>query len=232
MTRHRNPKRNAGFAFIEVLLAITILAFISATLWGAFSRTNEAKKKIEAAQERLHTARVALMRMTRELEMAYLTGHENTLMQERRTMFIATSSDIDELKFSWFGKQRMRADGAESDTGLVWYYSSPDPELPGVINLMRKETRRLQRTDPTLLAGDTYVLCPNISRLKYSFFDARVKEWRDQWSTLGGDGLDYLPTHVRITLTVFDERDQEVTFVSAARIQMTEKVQYMPQVGN
>ena len=38
--------------------------------------------------------------------------------------------------------------------------------------------------------------------------------------------MPYLPTHVRIMLTVVDERGKEVSYSTDARIQMTEKVGY------
>lgn len=224
-------RQQAGFALIEVVLAITILAFISVTVWGTFSRTYDIKVRLEAAQERVHTVRVALMRMTRELEMAYLSNHENTLVQQRRTFFTGQGGAIAELRFSWFGKQRLRADAPEGDTALVAYYGQADPENPGVMNLMRRETRRLQALDPRQIRGDAYILCPDVTSLQLQYYDARLKEWRDKWDTMGADGVDYLPTHVRIALTVLDERDREVTYVSAARIHMTEKVQHMPTVG-
>lgn len=227
-TRARNSR---GFTLIEVMLALSILSFISLMIWGTFSRTYATKRRLDLAQERIHVARVALMRITRELEMAYLSNHENSLIQDRRTMFVSTSSgDVDELKFSWFGKQRLRADAAEGDTGMVLYYTERDPENSQVVNLMRRETRRLQAQDPMSIRADTYVLCPDVTRLKFSFFDARVREWRDSWSTMGGDQIDYLPTHVRVALTIRDERGKNVTYLSGARIQMTEKVQHIPKL--
>ncbi|MDX2021514.1 MAG: type II secretion system protein [Deltaproteobacteria bacterium] len=227
----RALNRQAGFTLLEVMLAIGILSFISLTVWGTFSQTYATKKRLDLAQERIHVARVALMRITRELEMAYLSNHENTLIQDKRTMFVSTpGGDVDELKFSWFGKQRLRADSAEGDTGLVIYYAERDPDNSQVTNLMRRETRRLQPQDPMTVRADTYVLCPDITRLKFSFFDARMREWRDAWSTIGGEQLDYLPTHVRVALTIRDERGRDVTYISGARIQMTEKVQHIPLI--
>ena len=67
-------------------------------MWGSFSQTATNKKAIEAAQERTHTVRVALMRMAREIEMAYLSDIENTALSERRTFFVGSShGDVDEL---------------------------------------------------------------------------------------------------------------------------------------
>lgn len=232
MRRPAKRESSRGFTLIEIMLALSILAFISLTVWGTFSRTYATKRRLDLAQERLHVARVALMRITRELEMAYLSNHENAQIQDRRTMFVSTSSgDVDSLKFSWFGKQRLRADAAEGDTGMVLYYAERDPDNGQVMNLMRRETRRLQAQDPMTVRADTYVLCPDVSRLKFSFFDARLKEWRDAWSTFGGDQVDYLPTHVRVALTIRDERGKDVTYLSGARIQMTEKVQHIPSLN-
>ena len=47
------------------------------------------------------------------------------------------------------------------------------------------------------------------------------KEWVDEWDTMVA-GSDYLPTHVRLTLTVLDEHGHELTYSTDARIQMTE----------
>jgi general secretion pathway protein J len=222
-------RREAGFTLLEVILAFAILGFITMILWGTFTQTAAIKKRTEATQERAHAARVALMRLSRELEMAFLSDSENPFSQERRTMFISTSHrDIDELRFSWFGRQRLRGDIPEADSSLVMYYAEPDPEDRSVLNLMRRETRRLEAADPRSVLGEAYVLCPGISRLKFSFFDYKKKEWREEWTTVGADGLQYLPTHVRIQLTIYDERGQEKTFTSSARIMMTERVAYRP----
>jgi prepilin-type N-terminal cleavage/methylation domain-containing protein len=229
ITSVRPRQAAAGFTLLEVILALAILGFITSILWGTFSQTAAIKKRTEATQERAHAARVALMRLSRELEMAFLSDSENPFAQERRTMFISTSHrDIDELRFSWFGRQRLRSDIPEADSSLVMYYAEPDPDDRSVLNLMRRETRRLEASDPRSVLGEAYVLCPGISRLKFSFFDYRKDSWREDWTTVGADGMQYLPSHIRIQLTIYDERGQEKTFTSSARIMMTERVAYRP----
>jgi len=38
-------------------------------------------------------------------------------------MFVGTThADLDELRFSWFGHQRLRADRPEADTAVVSYF--------------------------------------------------------------------------------------------------------------
>ncbi len=228
--RDQAPRsRAAGFTLIEVMLALAILGFVTAIMWGSFSQTATNKKAIEAAQDRTHTVRVALLRMVREIEMAYLSTSENTALSERRTFLVGSSrSDVDELPFSSFAHQRLRAGLAEGDTSLISYYGERDPDDRRVLNLMRRETRRLQAENPSTIAGEAYILCPDVSRLKIQYYDHKLKEWVNEWSTLNASGNQYLPTHVRLTLTVLDERGQEVSYTTDARIQMTEKVDYKP----
>jgi len=45
-----------------------------------------------------------------------------------------------------------------------------------------------------------------VASVKFSYYDYKKKEWKEEWNTMGADGLQYLPTQVRIALTVIDER--------------------------
>lgn len=224
MPSRRKPQ--TGFTLIETMLALALMAFITSLLWGTFAQTAKIKKRIEKEQDRTHTVRVALMRMSREIEMAFLTA-ETSGTQERRTMFSGTAhNDFDELRFSWFGHQRLRSDAAEGDTALVSYFGQPDPDDSTVMNLMRRETRRLEAKDPKLMPGETYILCPAVSRLKLAYYDYRQKDWREAWDTTKADGQQYMPTQVRISLTVFNERGVPVTFTSIARLHTLERVDH------
>jgi general secretion pathway protein J len=219
---------DGGFTLIEVMIALAILAFITSIMWGSFSQTATNKRVIERAQDRSHTVRVALLRMAREIEMAYWSG-EVPPVTERRTMFVGTSrGDVDELTFSAFAHQRLRGGLNEGDTALINYFGERDPDDRRVLNLMRRETRRLQLEDPKTIPGETYVLCPDVSRVKFQYYDYKKKEWASEWSTLDASGNTYMPSHVRITLTVIDERGQEVNYSTDARINLTEKVDYRP----
>jgi general secretion pathway protein J len=216
----------SGFTLLEVLLVLGIIAFVFAVMWGSFSRAVRSKKQVEAAQDRTHTVRVALLRMAREIEMAFISGNDTPSVQERRTRFVGVSRpDVDELTFSAFAHQRLRAEVPESDTSNIMYYGERDRDDRRILNLMRRETRRLQAMDPQAMAGEAYVLCPDISRLKLNYWDHKKKEWKDEWTTIG-IGADYPPTHVRISLSVLDDKGREITYATDARIQMTEKVDH------
>ena len=222
------PRAQGGFTLIEIMAAFGILAFVTSIMFGSFTQTVANKKVIEAAQDRAHTVRIAMLRMAREIEMSFLAD-ENSAIAERRTMFVGSSrGDVDELQFSAFAHQRLRSGLTEGDTTLISYFGERDPDDRRVLNLMRRETRRLQLDDPKVLAGETYVLCPDVSKVKLSYYDYKKKEWQNEWSTLSATGFQYPPSHVRITLTVIDERGREVTYSTDARIHITERVGYRP----
>jgi general secretion pathway protein J len=207
------------------MLVMAILAFVTSLMWGSFSQTATNKRHIEAAQERTHTVRVALMRMAREIEMAYLANEGTTPVYPRTFLKGSSQGTIDELSFSTFAHQRLRGGLAEGDTSVVTYYGARDPDDPKVTNLMRRETRRLQAEDAKTLPGESYVLCPDVSRLKFTYYQFKKKEWANDWNAPSVD-TDFLPTHVRIALTVINENGQEAVYSTDARIQMTEKVTY------
>jgi general secretion pathway protein J len=219
--------RASGFTLIEVLLAMAILTFITTIMWGSFSQTATNKRALEATQDRLHTVRVALMRMAREIEMAYIANESSALTYTRTFLTSSSQASVDELSFSAFAHQRLRGGLAEGDTSVITYYGARDPDDARVTNLMRRETRRLQADDPKTLAGESYILCPDVVSVKFSFYDYRRKEWEKEWNT-HTVGADFVPSHVRITLTVYDEGGKEVAYSTDARILMTEKLVYQP----
>jgi general secretion pathway protein J len=222
-------RASSGFTMIEVMLALAIFAFITTIMWASFAQTASSKKAIQSEQERTHSVRVALMRMAREIEMAYLSDNENTALSNRRTFMVGSSRvDVDELMFSTFAHQRLRAGANEGDTSVISYFGARDPDDRRIVNLMRRETRRLQVEDPANIAGEAYILCPDVSKVKFAYYDHKKKEWVSEWNTLDVTAFPFLPTHIRITLTVIDERGKEVSYSTDARIQVTEKVGYRP----
>lgn len=213
-----------GFTLIEVMIAVGILAMVMTLIWGSFDGTFRTKKDIEAQAGRYRTVRIALDRMARELSMAYLSQNEDTSQPNRRTLFVGKHKlGVDEVEFSYFGHQRLYQDADECDTAEVMYYGVRDPEDNSKTDLARRETRRLSYQKIEEAPGEADIVCDDIVSLKLKYWDARDKQWRDEWVTTSADGEpDRLPSKVQITLTVHDERGQEVPFTTEARIAMQE----------
>jgi len=130
-------------------------------------------------------------------------------VEEKRTMFVGTThADLDELRFSWFGHQRLRADRPEADTAVVSYFSEPDPDDRMVTNLMRRETRRLETKDPLKIPGENLRTVSGGGQREVQLLRLQEEGVERGMEHHGADGLQYLPTQVRIALTVIDERGQ------------------------
>jgi general secretion pathway protein J len=206
------------------MVAVAILAIVSTMVWSSFKQTAFTKRTVEAQAARYRTVRIALDRMARELAMAYLSQNEDTAQPERRTRFVGKRhGKIDELTFSYFGHQRLYEDAQEGDTAVISYTQMSDKEHRGTIDLMRRETRRLGYFKPEDLAGQRDILCDDIVGLRVDYYDARDKTWREEWNTTVADGQpDRLPSKIKITLTVHDERGREIPFQTQTRVMLQE----------
>jgi general secretion pathway protein J len=223
--------RTRAFTLIEVMVAVAILATVTTLTWGSFKQTFTTKAQVEAQAGRYRTVRLALDRLARELSMAFLSQDEDTLQAERRTRFVGKRhSDVDEIMFSYFGHQRLYQDANEADTALVGYYGARDRDDSRKTNLMRRETRRLSYYKIDDQPGEADIVCDDLVRLKLDYWDARDKQWREEWVTTSADGQpDRLPSKARITLTVRDERGKEVPFQTEVRIAMSEPLNNQPK---
>ncbi len=217
-------RRARGFTLIEVMVAVAIVAMVTTMVAASFRQTIRTKNAVEAQAGRYRTVRIALDRISREISQAYLSQHEDTSQPERRTMFVAKKrSDVDEVRFSFFGHQRLYQDANEADTAQVQYYGGRDPYDSRKTNLLRRETRRLQNLKIEEQNNEVAIACDDVVRFKLDFYDAREKVWREDWNTTTADGQpDRLPSKIRITLTVQDERGQEVPFQTQVRVAMQE----------
>jgi general secretion pathway protein J len=221
--RARAP-RQAGFTLVEVLLAVGIVVTITTLLWAAFSSTLRIKRNTEEMQDRYHTIHLALDRMARDLNLAYLSQNELPSVIDRRTYFVYQPGMQTRLDFSYLGHQHLYRDAREGDSAIVSYYVGPDPDDRRRTHLWRRESRRLV-TQPELqkTAGEAFVICPDVVSLSARFFDARQNDWRDEWNTTTADGQpNRLPTRVHLEVLLKDDRGVNATFTTDARIHLDE----------
>ncbi|HEV8245823.1 MAG TPA: prepilin-type N-terminal cleavage/methylation domain-containing protein, partial [Polyangiaceae bacterium] len=102
-------RRSRGFTLIELVIAITILSMLSLLIYGAFSGMRRTKDGLERVGDRYREGRVAMARIARDVQSAYVSLHVpiNPSLTVVKTAFIATSgTPADRLDFNSFANLR------------------------------------------------------------------------------------------------------------------------------
>ena len=231
------PQRAAsegGFTLLEIMIAVGILATITVLTWSSLQQTFRTKSAVEQRMSRYRVGRLAMDRILRDVQMAYLSknivpGTEQT----PRTFFDGSrKTDVDELRFTYFGHQRLYADSKEADTAAVGYFGLRDRGSARNISLWRKETRRIQAERFDVIPGETEVICDDVVRLELAYYHPDRKEWLENWRTSQADGFpDRLPSRVRIKLIIHDDKGKDLAFASEVRIAMFQALDFSPQLS-
>ena len=220
-----NPR--AGLTLIEVAMAVSILAIMGALTWGSIARSFDAYETVTDIDRRYHNVRVAMNRMASELSMAFLTSdqrHRNTRIGRKwLTHFKADpKGDFHEVNFVSFSHQILRSNAKESDQCEIGYFGARDPDDPGVMNLMRRESSIIDTEWEE--GGRAYPLAENVTSFKLRMWNARTQDWTDEWDTEDTEFRGRLPLFVEITMTINDENGKELKFVTKTRINLTKQL--------
>lgn len=220
----RDPER--GMTLMEVMIASAILVFMMALAWRAIGDTSTARRNFEAFQDRNHEYRMAMARLVADFEEAYLSRNEDQNSTNPRTLFVARSSGkVPEIKFSTLGHRVLWADANESEQTLIQYLAK-DHEGGG-IDLIRREQRRLSNQQLDEEPAEYDLLLANIERIKFEFWNWKNQNWQDTWDTTQSDGQrNWLPSRVRITVTIKNLQGKEQKLVTQARILLQEVLNF------
>jgi general secretion pathway protein J len=206
-TRHFfvSPRtRAAGFTLIELLVAVAVLALITVVIYSAFAGLANSKHGITRVNDRYREGRGAMQRITQDLQSAYLSLHKpiDPSVQTSQTVFIGKAgSRAARLDFASFAFRRFDRDAHESDQAEVSYFESEDPNEPGVYDLVRRISPRID-LEPTT-GGRVDVLATDIELFDIGFLDPSTGNWVDAWDTTQATGQpDRLPLQVRFTLVL------------------------------
>ncbi len=165
----------SGFTLLEVLVAVALLATMSALMFEAMTLTFRAREEITRIEELNHAAQVALRHLQRDISMAYLSNHVDPKEPTTKSLFIGKS---DSLMTTYLGHERRRAGARESDQGVVDYHLERDPDGNGMA-LVRRE-KSIPDNIPER-GGVKDVLVAGVKLFKISYWDDKEEDWKDEW---------------------------------------------------
>lgn len=191
---------HAGFTLVEVMIAVAILASITALMWASISNMFHMRDVIEQRSERFHEVRVTLNRMTKEIAAAYLAGPEfgaEELPGEDSTAAMTDEEQVDEAAFQQTGAQRVQlgmiGDEHElsfttmahvrtmdreraSDHAEIGYFIRTERDVDGrmVKTLMRREDTTAD--DNLQKGGVIYKMLPEIDSVTFEYWDPGAVE--------------------------------------------------------
>lgn len=226
----RTRRSQCGLTLMEVMIASAVMVIMMALAWRTISNTSHSKKTFEAYEERNHELRMAMGRVVADFQAAYLSNNEDGLASHRRTMFVAKSGRIPDIRFSTMGHRVLWADANESEQTVIQYLSRSSPNKVGATDWIRREQRRQANEPHEDIASEYDVLLTDVDEVKLEFWNWKNVDWQDTWDSTQSDGQKgMLPSRVRITVTTKDPGGNEYKLSTQARIVMQEQLDFARQ---
>jgi general secretion pathway protein J len=208
-----------GFTLIEVMIAVAVMGMIGAVTYKAFDGAYDLKTRIERAEDRDQAVRGALNRIAREVSMAYLSEHyDHKRYRERPTFFKLKDGRGDaKLLFTSFAHERLHVDAKESDEAVFEYKLDRDPDS-GTQSIFRRVKPQIDEEYER--GGERAVLADNILKFTVEAWDAKSRDWRDEWDSNSATkaGQVLIPPRVKIAVTIKDEQGKEKVYSTQAKI--------------
>lgn len=189
-----------GMSLIDVVISVSILLVIS--LFSAVAIANSVELN-EAMKNQDRTLRAPILRMRREIQMAFL-GSDATAIDRYQTVFVGENSDPDRLWFATRAHQRLYRDARESDQAEITLWADSMPRTDeyddeGYV-IYHREAPRIDEEPGQ--GGTVHPIAYNVRSFDLRYLDGRTNEWRDEWDTRGADTPNILPRAVEISMVV------------------------------
>jgi general secretion pathway protein J len=187
----------AGFTLVELLVAMALLALLSALLLGGLRMSRAAVARGEIATERLLRAELGLAVLRRQLEQADPLPLDTTT--EPR---IAFAGDGQSVVFVAPPGAYLALGGEE----ITWLAIEPGTDGARIVLRYRPLDRAADVWPPTLDPRDmkTVVLLDGAARAEFSYFGRPSPVTDMQWQTAWRDAA-MLPTLIRLSVAAWPD---------------------------
>jgi len=199
-------KSGSGFTLIEIMLAVSILAMVIATIFTSFRIGINAWEKGESKIEAFQTKRAVNALIFREIKSAYpytITPGE----LDTHSKYNAFFGESDSLKFVSYASTTGRSTGLS----LIEIWSEKNEGLfLGEREALVSNLSDLNDID--LRDEDTAeVVCSEIKKISFRYFERNKNseegEWLNSWDPK--DKKERLPLFIEVLLTYTDDNDEE-----------------------
>ena len=192
---------NQGFTLLELLIAMTMMTIIAASLYTSMSIGFRARESAEKVVEKGRSVEIAVELIKGMLSSAMdpdgvLAGEFKGEDEEGDSGYAA-----DTLTF-YTGDYNPEEDEAASDIEKVELSISVREDTEEKV-IVRKVTTNL--LSPTTLDPDEEILCPNVRSMNLQYYDG--SDWQDEWDSSENDNA--LPKAVKITIVLEDTDSAE-----------------------
>ena len=115
-----------GLTMTEVMIVVVVLLTMSLMVWEALRNSMEFNEVLGSRDQTTRSARAAMSKIRRELQVAYLTP-ARTAVETVQTVFVGLDEDPDTLYFTTLAHQRLYMNSRESDQAEVTLFAESAP---------------------------------------------------------------------------------------------------------
>lgn len=204
MTPRPNQRRlglaRRAMTLVEVMVAISVLSVLGVMAWQSIASTVQARDILDAEDELQQSARVALQRITRSLQLAWLTSNQTTINTFRTVFITEDNSPVDTLWYNSLAHQRLYRNTRESDQTEITIWGEPDPNRRGAQVLLMREAQRIDQLPDK--GGPIQPLAYGVKSFQVRSLNSTTCEWQDDWDTLSIESgqTNALPRAVQLVL--------------------------------
>lgn len=198
-----NSSGESGFTLIEILVAISLLAIVLASVYGVFTSVGIARDRLDKDSAEYHRARVLFNRIGGELRGAYFHPSNRELIFRGGL----ANDDVLELELTTTAVSPLIQAG--SGIARVRYRLTKDQDNFGDGLVLLRSEHALQESVRDADDAGMMRLIPGVEAMTIRFFNNGA--WQTRWEGLNSG----LPELVEIALQLKTANQESVHFISA-----------------